>query len=94
MSRRDRALEAKSDLRGQRYNREKRQGARTDLTSPQNGEKSTTGQRLAEPYQVSRDTMTAPGAGSAPRRMRISAAHVLRSTGLGAPRTVYTDANR
>jgi hypothetical protein len=44
-------------LRGKRYNLEKRQGERTDLTSPENREKSTTAQRLADHYQVSRDTI-------------------------------------
>jgi len=46
MSRRHMTPEQKSDRRGQRYNRENRQGERTDLTSPQNEEKSTTAKRL------------------------------------------------
>jgi hypothetical protein len=54
--------EAKSDPRGQRYNREKRQGERTDLTSPENQGKSETAQRLADQYQVSRDTIAKDGA--------------------------------
>jgi hypothetical protein len=51
----------KSDLRGQRHNREKRQGERTDLTSPHNEEKPTTAQRLAERYQVSVPTIERDG---------------------------------
>jgi hypothetical protein len=54
--------EAKSYLRGKRYNLEKRQGERTDLTSPENQEKSTTAERLAKHYQVARDTIEKDGA--------------------------------
>jgi hypothetical protein len=54
--------EAKSYLRGKRYNREKRQGERTDLTSPTNEEKSTTADRLAAQYHVSRQTIEKDGA--------------------------------
>jgi hypothetical protein len=40
-------------VRGKRYNLEKRQGERTDLTSPHNEGKSDTAERLADAYQVS-----------------------------------------
>jgi hypothetical protein len=57
LGRRNMTPEAKSYLRGKRYNIEKRQGERTDLTSPENQGKSTTAERLAKTYQVSRDTI-------------------------------------
>jgi hypothetical protein len=44
-------------LLGKRYEGEKRQGARTDLTSPQSEEKSTTSERIAREHNVSRATV-------------------------------------
>jgi hypothetical protein len=55
--------EARSYLRGKRYNRDKRQGERTDLTSATNGQKSdTTARDLAETYGVSAHTIRNDGA--------------------------------
>jgi len=48
-------------LRGRRYNRAKRQGARTDLTSGQNDQKSTTADRLAKEHGVSPATIRRDG---------------------------------
>lgn len=47
-------------LRGRRYNRVKRQGQRTDLTSRQSGEKSTA--TLESQYGVNARTLTRDGA--------------------------------
>jgi hypothetical protein len=44
-------------LRGERYKLEKAQGQRTDLTSPQIEEKSTTAKKLATQYKVSKATI-------------------------------------
>lgn len=57
LGRRNLSDEQKSYLRGKRYRAEKKQGKRSDLTSPQNEEKSTTAERLAEQNNVSRATI-------------------------------------
>ena|SRR2546426_1381663 len=57
LGRRNLTEEQKSYLRGKRYNREKKQGARTDITSPQNEVKSHTAERLAEEYHVAPATV-------------------------------------
>lgn len=46
-----------SYLRGQRYLREKSQGARTDLTSGQSDQKSGTAEKLAEEFNVGEKTI-------------------------------------
>lgn len=53
--------EQASYLRGKRYNAEKQQGARTDLTSRQNGGKLLTAEKLAEQYKVSAHTVERDG---------------------------------
>lgn len=45
--------------RNRRYDREKAQGQRTDLTCGKNYQKSTTAQKLADEYGVSEATSTA-----------------------------------
>jgi hypothetical protein len=55
MNRRHRAPEAKSDLRDQRYNREKKAEGRPAGKLPEN--QGETAERLAAQYQVSRDTI-------------------------------------
>ena len=50
-----------SILRGKRYNAEKQQGARTDLTFPQFGEKLSASERLADQYGVSKNTIQRDG---------------------------------
>ena len=57
MGRRNISDEQKSYLRGLRYRNEKRQGARTDLTSGQNVHKSTTSQVIADQYNVDEKTI-------------------------------------
>lgn len=46
---------------GERYNREKRQGARTDLTSGKNDHKLQTSKRLADEYGVTEKTVRRAG---------------------------------
>src|SRR5262245_42040142 len=63
LGRRNLTPEQKSYLRGKRYNREKRQGERTDLTSGDNHQKSdTTSKALAVEYGVGRATIERDGA--------------------------------
>jgi hypothetical protein len=60
LGRRNLSQEKQSYLRGLRYNQEKQQGKRVDLTSTQNESKLETEQtadRLAEEYNVSRNTI-------------------------------------
>lgn len=60
LGRRNLSQEKQSYLRGLRYNQEKQQGKRVDLTSAQNESKLETEQtadRLAEEYNVSRNTI-------------------------------------
>jgi hypothetical protein len=57
LGRRNVTPEQASYLRGKRYHSEKQQGARSDLTSPQNEGKSQTAERLADEYKVSRATI-------------------------------------
>ena len=52
-------------IRGRRYNRLKTQGARTDLTSDQNAQKSTTAEKLAAQHGVSPATIRRDGADAA-----------------------------
>jgi hypothetical protein len=56
---------AASEIRGRLYNRLKKQGARTDLTSPQIEDKSerrdTTAQHLADQFGVGRATIERDG---------------------------------
>ncbi len=47
--------------RGEKYNLEKKQGKRSDLTSPQSEDKSKTSERLAKQYKVSRATIERDG---------------------------------
>jgi hypothetical protein len=62
IGRRNLAPEALAYLRGKLYREEKKQGARTDLTSTQSEEKSeTTAERLAEQFKVSRATVERDG---------------------------------
>jgi glutaredoxin len=62
LGRRNLSPEQMSLLRGRRYNRTKAQGTRSDLTSPQNEEKLTTAEKLADQYGVSRATIERDGA--------------------------------
>src|SRR5262249_15355475 len=50
-----------SYLRGKRYNLEKKQGARTDITFPQKEGRSHTAERLAEEYHVAPATIERDG---------------------------------
>jgi len=52
---------AMSLLRGRRYNRAKKQGERTDLTSGQNVQKSTAAERLAAEHGVNEKTIRRDG---------------------------------
>ncbi len=61
LGRRNLTPEQKSYLRGQRYNLEKRQGERTDLTSGENPQKCTTAEVLAEEYRVDESTIRQDG---------------------------------
>jgi hypothetical protein len=61
LGRRNLTPEQQSYLRGKRYNLEKKQGARTDLTSADNQQKSTTAERLANEYHVDPSTIRADG---------------------------------
>lgn len=61
LGRRNLRPEQMSLLRGRRYNRTKKQGTRTDLTSHQNDEKSTTAERLAQQHGVSKATIERDG---------------------------------
>jgi hypothetical protein len=61
LGRRNLSPDQASLLRGRRYNRTKHQGERTDLTSPQSEGKSSTAERLAEQYGVSRATVERDG---------------------------------
>lgn len=61
LGRRNLTEEQKSYLRGKRYNREKRQGKRTDLTCPQNEDKLKTAECLGNEYKVSRATIERDG---------------------------------
>ncbi|HRW98318.1 MAG TPA: hypothetical protein P5280_02450 [Cyclobacteriaceae bacterium] len=62
LGRRNLSQEQQSYLRGLRYNREKSQGKRTDLTSDQNDLKSSsTSQLLASEYNVSEATIKRDG---------------------------------
>lgn len=57
LARRNCTEEQKAYLRGQRYITEKRQGERSDLTSGQNVQKSTTAEALAVEYKVDEKTI-------------------------------------
>lgn len=57
LGRRNLTPSQQSYLRGKRYQVERSQGKRSDLTSPQNEEKLTTAQRLAKEYNVGRATI-------------------------------------
>ena len=61
LGRRNRSPDQMSLLRGRRYNSAKRQGARSDLTSPQNEEKLTTAESLGREHGVSRATIERDG---------------------------------
>ncbi len=61
LARRNLTPEQISWLRGKRYNLEKQQGERTDLTSDQNDQKLDTAQVLADEYQVGRATIVRDG---------------------------------
>jgi hypothetical protein len=62
LGRRNLTVEQKSYLRGKRYNLEKNQGNRTDLTSGTSCQKSeTTAQKLATEYQVAEKTIRQDG---------------------------------
>jgi len=61
LGRRNLAPNQMSLLRGRRYNRARRQGERTDLTSPQNEAKLRTSERLAQEHGVSRATIERDG---------------------------------
>lgn len=52
LGRRNLTRELMSKIRGRRYNREKKQGKRTDLTCGNNYQKSTTAETLAKEYGV------------------------------------------
>ncbi|HYW80504.1 MAG TPA: DNA N-6-adenine-methyltransferase, partial [Thermoguttaceae bacterium] len=61
LGRRNLTPDQMSLLRGRRYNRLKKQGARTDLTSPHCEEKLSTADRLASEYGVSGATIERDG---------------------------------
>lgn len=61
LGRRNLSPMAVSEIRGRLYNRAKRQGERTDLTSPQSEEKLQTAERLAVQHGVSRATIERDG---------------------------------
>jgi hypothetical protein len=61
LARRNLTREAASYLRGSLYNARKQQGRRTDLTSRQNVEKSTTAEQLAAAYKVDPRTIQRDG---------------------------------
>jgi phage N-6-adenine-methyltransferase len=61
LGRRNLTPDQMSILRGRRYNRMKRQGERTDLTSGQNGTKSTTAETLGAQHGVSERTIKRDG---------------------------------
>jgi len=61
LGRRNVTTEQASYLRGKRYNSEKSQGQRTDLTLDQNDPKSHTAQRLADEFKVSEPTIKRDG---------------------------------
>lgn len=61
LGRRNLTPDAFTLLLGRRYNRAKRQGQRTDLTSPQSEEKLTSAERIAEQHGVSRATVERAG---------------------------------
>jgi hypothetical protein len=61
LGRRNLTSEQQSYLRGKRYNLEKKQGARTDITFRQNDGKSRTAERLAEEYHVAPATIERDG---------------------------------
>ncbi|MEP7366192.1 MAG: hypothetical protein ABI972_23285 [Acidobacteriota bacterium] len=59
--RRNLTPDQRSILRGRRYNRVKRQGARTDLTSGQSVQKSTTAETIAKQHGVTERTIRRDG---------------------------------
>lgn len=62
LGRRNLTPEAFALLLGMKYNREKQQGKRTDLTSAQSGQKSKeTSERIAEEHKVSKNTVRRAG---------------------------------
>lgn len=61
LGRRNLTRELMSLLRGRRYDREKAQGQRTDLTCGKNYQKSTTAERLSKEYNVSEKTIRNDG---------------------------------
>jgi hypothetical protein len=61
LGRRNLTPEQKSYLRGKRFNQQKQQGSRTDLTSSNNWTKSTSAAQLAKEYHVARPTIIADG---------------------------------
>lgn len=61
LGRRNLTPEAQSYLRGRLYNSMKHQGSRSDLTSGQSAQKSTTAQQLAEQYKVDEKTIRREG---------------------------------
>jgi N6-adenosine-specific RNA methylase IME4 len=61
LGRRNLTPDQRSILRGRRYNRTKRQGERTDLTSGQNVQKSTTAETLAAQHHVTERTIRRDG---------------------------------
>jgi ParB family chromosome partitioning protein len=61
LGRRNLTPDQMSLLRGRRYNRQKKQGKRNDLTSPQYEDKSKTSEILAQEHGVSRATIERDG---------------------------------
>ena len=61
LGRRNLTPEQTSYLRGKRYNLEKKQGERNDLTSAHFEQKSDTAESLAEEYKISRATIVRDG---------------------------------
>lgn len=61
LGRRNLTRELMSKIRGRRYNREKKQGKRTDLTCGNNYQKSTTAETLAKEYGVTEKTIRNDG---------------------------------
>ncbi len=85
LGRRNLSDAARSDLRGKRYNNEKKQGQRTDLTSAQNEQKLPTAERLAEEEGVSQATVR--------RDAKFSEALDILAA-LGIPRSEFTASGR
>ena len=57
LGRRNITSQQRDYLLGLRYRQEKKQGARTDLTSPQNGDKLKTSEKIAQQHGVSKNTV-------------------------------------